>query len=163
MENSGLIAKEESGRKSKVESVSLTEIFEEACPTYMSYGMTYDEYWYGSPNRAIFYREAYKLKIKQKDEEFWMQGVYFYDALCRVSPVLHAFSKSGTKPLHYVDKPYTQAQEEKEKQRKIDEEQEKKNENLKAMLFFDQWARATARHFEKKENAKGGKNETKNN
>lgn len=91
-----------SGLKSKnksVESISLTTLFEKMCPIYMSYGMSYDEYWYESPYRVKFYREAYELKQKQKDEQMWVQGMYIYEALCEVSPVLHAFSKSGTKPL----------------------------------------------------------------
>ena len=46
------------------------------------------------------------------------------EALCDVSPVLHAFAKKGTKPLPYSSKPYaiTEAQhrqDEEEKERKI--------------------------------------------
>ena len=69
--------------------------------------MSYDEYWYGDCYKAKYYRESYEIQIKHKDEEFWTQGMYIYDALCRVSPILHAFSKSGTKPLPYPTKPYT--------------------------------------------------------
>ena len=32
--------------------------------------------------------------------------MYIYEALCDVSPVLHAFAKSGTKPNPYPDRPY---------------------------------------------------------
>ena len=92
--------------KSKVESISLKETFEKMCPIYMSYGMTYDEFWHGDAYRTKFYREFHKLKVKQKDEEMWIQGMYIYEALCDVSPILHAFSKKGTKPLPYAEKPY---------------------------------------------------------
>lgn len=153
MEDCGFITKSE---KSKVESASLKQIFEEQCPIYMSYGMTYDEFWNGNPSRAIFYRRAALLKVKRKDEEFWMQGVYVYDALCRVSPILHAFSKSGTKPLPYVERPYLRSmelaknnQEDKEMQQKI-----KENELLVAKLRFSQWARATAKKFNKEKEVK---------
>ena len=138
------------GEKSRVESISLTKIFEELCPIYMSYGMSYDEYWYGDAYRAKFYREAYDIQIKHKDEEFWIQGMYIYDALCKVSPILHAFSKSGTKPLPYPNKPYmstlkdTISEEEKEKQIE--------NERLVAQLHFEKWARATAKKFKNKQN-----------
>ena len=112
MEGSRPKSEERFGIKSKVESASLTQTFEKLCPIYMSYGMSYDEFWYGSPYRAKFYREAKEISTKEKDTEFWMQGVYIYDALCRVSPILHAFSKSGTKPLPYLDKPYLSAKAE---------------------------------------------------
>lgn len=115
----------------------------------MSYGMTYDEFWYASPYRAKFYREAKKIQIQQKDEELWMQGVYIYDALCRVSPILHAFSKSGTKPLPYPDKPYyAQAMEEKTA---YDKEKEAENERLKAEVLFKTWARNVSKKFSAKE------------
>lgn len=145
MEDSRLIS--EIREKSKVESVSLTEIFEKLCPIYMSYGMTYDEFWYDSPYRAKFYREAKKIQVKQKDEELWLQGVYIYDALCRVSPILHAFCKSGTKPLPYAEKPYM-AQKEDEK---ANEEQRIENERLIAQVHFQQWARAAEKRFNNKE------------
>lgn len=136
------------GEESSVESISLTQIFEELCPIYMSYGMSYDEFWYGDAYRAKFYREAYNIQIKHRDEEFWIQGMYIYDALCKVSPILHAFSKSGTKPLPYPDKPYMSTIKgqisEEEKQKKIE------NERLVAQLHFEQWAKATAKKFKNK-------------
>lgn len=36
----------------------------------------------------------------------WLQGAYIYDALCRVSPILHAFAKKGTKPTPYLAEAY---------------------------------------------------------
>ena len=111
----------------------------------MSYGMSYDEYWFESPYRAKFYLEAHKLKVKQKDEELWMQGMYIYEALCDVSPILHAFSKKGTKPLPYRSKPMSE--ETNEYKTKKEKEQDVKNERMKARIFFDNWARATAKHF----------------
>lgn len=149
MEDSGPISKEIGEKGTRVESVSLSQIFEEQCPIYMSYGMSYDEFWYDSPYRAKFYREAKKIAIQQKDEEMWMQGVYIYDALCRVSPILHAFSKSGTKPLPYPDKPYlSQSQELQEKE---DKEKMIENERLKAEVQFRAWARSVAKQFGDKE------------
>lgn len=134
----------------EVESVSLTKIFEELCPIYMGYGMSYDEYWHGDAYLTKFYRDAYEIQIKRKDEEFWMQGMYIYDALCRVSPILHAFSKSGTKPLPYPDKPYTV---ELDKQRNEEEEKRRiENARLVARVHFENWARATAKHFKNNKN-----------
>ena len=136
-------------KKSKVESISLTETFEELCPIYMSYGMSYDEFWHGSPYRAKFYLDSHKLKVKQKDEEMWIQGMYIYEALCKVSPVLHAFSKKGTKPLPYSEKPYlyndSNFKTEQEK------EQEKKNNELLVKLHFKRWVKNMQEKFNKKQ------------
>lgn len=149
MEDSGPISKKFGEQGTSVESVSLTQIFEEQCPIYMSYGMSYDEFWYDSPYRAKFYREAKKIQVKQRDEEFWMQGVYIYDALCRVSPILHAFSKSGTKPLPYPTKPYMAQFE--EEQKTINEQKMVENERLRAQILFERWARTMQKKFGDKE------------
>lgn len=144
MGSSGLISKE----KSKVEVTSLTELFEKQCPIYMSYGMSYDEFWYGDAYRTRFYKESYLLKVRHRDEELWLQGMYVYEALCKVSPILHAFSKKGTKPLPYSSKPYmsnTPIEQE------IDKEQEEKNAQLIARLHFENWARAMKKKFEKEQ------------
>lgn len=145
MGSNRLIAKRES---EKVEGASLTKLFEELCPIFMSYGMSYDEYWHSSPYRAKFYLKAHNLKIKQKDEEMWMQGMYIYEALCDVSPILHAFSKKGTKPLQYSVAPYLSKVE--ELKTKQDKEQEKKNAQLIARVYFENWAMSTKKHFENK-------------
>lgn len=145
MGSNRLITKE---NPKQVEGTSLTKLFEELCPIFMSYGMSYDEYWHSSPYRAKFYLEAHKLKVRQKDEEMWMQGMYIYEAFCDVSPILHAFSKKGTKPLPYSNKPYLSNT--RELQLKQDKEQEKKNAELVARVYFENWARNTKKHFDKK-------------
>ena len=149
MEDSRPISEKSGEKGSSVESVSLTQIFEAQCPIYMSYGMSYDEFWYDSPYRAKFYREMKQIQIRQKDEELWLQGVYIYDALCRVSPILHAFSKSGTKPLPYLEQPFSYGNE--AEKTKAQKEKEAENERLKAQIQFKMWARAVAKKFEKKE------------
>lgn len=145
MGSSGLVSED----KQKVEYTSLTQLFEEQCPIYMSYGMSYDEFWYGDLYRTKFYREAYKIKIRQQDEGLWMQGMYIYEALCDVSPILHAFSKKGTKPLQYSKAPYLSNVD------NVKTEQEKKqsaeNERLKAILHFNNWAKVVGNHFKSKQ------------
>lgn len=137
--------------RSKVEYTSLTILFEEACPIYMSYGMSYEEFWYGSASMVVFYREAYKLKLKQQDENNWMIGMYVYEALCDVSPVLHAFSKKGTKPLPYADKPFLLDKLDVNEKTEEDVEQEKENERLKFIIKMNNWFRATKKQFQNKE------------
>ncbi len=133
---------------SRVESTSLTKLFEHECPYYMSYGMSFDEYWYGDAYLVKFYRDSYKLKMRYDDVFMWKQGMYIYEALCDVSPILHAFSKKGSKPLPYRTKPMSEEindmKTEKEKEQQI------LNERMKARIFFERWARNTAKHFENK-------------
>ena len=142
MGSSGSISKS----RNIVESTSLTKLFEHECPYYMSYGMSYDEYWYGDAYLVKFYRDSYKLKIRYDDVFMWKQGMYIYEALCDVSPILHAFSKKGTKPLQYRTKPMSE--ETKENKTEKEKDIQVKQERMKARIFFERWARATKKHFE---------------
>lgn len=134
------------GGNSRVESAPLTKLFEHECPYYMSYGMSFDDFWYQDAYLVHFYRESYKLKMRYDDVFMWKQGMYIYEALCDVSPILHAFSKKGTKPLQYRSKPMSDTQ--KELKTEKEKEIEVKNERLKARIFFERWARATKKHFD---------------
>ena len=67
MENSGFVTKED---RDEVESdFPLTKLFELWCPIYMSYGMSYDDYWNGEPRMCKFYKEAYDIRRKRDDED----------------------------------------------------------------------------------------------
>ena len=145
-----------------VESISLSKEFKRICPQFISIGMTYEQFWYEDPTIATSYLKAFKIKQKREleilDYKMWKQGMYIYEALCDVSPILHAFCKKGTKPLPYPEAPYgydknktnVDGAEEKEKKKEVTQ-QEVENERLKAQIFFSNWARATKKHFEKKE------------
>lgn len=128
------------------ELTSYTKIFEESCPFYLAIGMTYNQFWYEDCWVAKSYFKAYKIKREQLNEQFWLQGVYIYEALIDVSPVLHAFSKKGTKPLPYPKEPYSlfKKQEEKVTEEEIYVEREK------AQQYFKNWAKAVGKKFSKK-------------
>ena len=83
-----------------------TEKFNELFPYYLSIGMTEEQYWDKDNQLVISYRKADELRMTRKNQEMWLQGAYFYDALCRVSPILHAFAKKGTKPTPYLSEAY---------------------------------------------------------
>lgn len=160
MEDSRLDSKE--GEQEGVESdFPLTRLFEKLCPIYMVYGMTYDEFWHGDVYRALFYRKAYRERMRIQSElndyNFWLQGMYFYEAVCDASPIYHDFAKKGTKPLPYPNEPYGI----KHKKEKEMSEQDIKNGRLIAQVQFDNWFRATKNHFDNI--GKGGTNETKTN
>ncbi len=83
-----------------------TEKFNELFPYYLSIGMTEEQYWDKDNQLVIPYRKADELRMTRTNQELWLQGAYFYDALCRVSPILHAFAKKGTKPTPYMAEAY---------------------------------------------------------
>lgn len=127
-------------------SISLTEVFSHHFPHYLAMGMSSEEFWHGKFDLVKGYREAYKLKQEIKDYEFWKQGMYFYEALLDVSPILHAFAKNGTKPRPYPDKPYgiDKLESEEEKERHIE------NERLKAKLHFMNLTKILKKQFGEK-------------
>lgn len=52
------------------------------------------------------YREAEELRRERVNQEAWLQGMYVYDAISRLSPILRAFAKKGTKPQPYLEEAY---------------------------------------------------------
>ena len=105
-------------------SSTYTEQFYEAFPYYLSIGMTYDQYWNDNPMLCKYYRQAEELRNDKKNQELWLQGLYIYEALCDVSPVLHAFAKKGVKPQPFSEAPYaitkkSQAKKEKSKEKQV--------------------------------------------
>ncbi len=74
-----------------------------------------------------YYRKADELRRKRRNEDLWLQGMYIYEALCDVSPILHAFAKRGTKPAPYVDHPYALTNNEREEEKKIKAHREQEN------------------------------------
>ena len=86
---------------------SYTEIFEQLCPYYMSIGMSYDDFWNGDVFMVKAYRTAYELREKRRNQELWLQGMYFYEALCDASPLFRFSMKKGIiKPEPYLKEPY---------------------------------------------------------
>ena len=104
--------------------------------------MTYDEYWYGDVWMVVAYREAERHRKERKNWELHLQGLYFYEALCDVSPILHAFAKRGTKPNPYRTEPYklygsNEPEESEEAQKKREEA-----DRIKAKLYMQNMVRA---------------------
>ena len=95
-----------SERDSSASPFPYTDIFNKKFPYYLSIGMTEEQYWDRDSSLAKSFREAESLRRERANQEAWLQGMYFYDALARVSPILHAFAKKGTKAQPYVEEPY---------------------------------------------------------
>ena len=110
--------------------ISYTEQFYSHLPFYLSIGMTYEQYWNEDSCLVKYYRKAYELQRDRENERMWLQGMYIYEALCDVSPVLRAFAKKGTKPIEYSTQPYAITKEEIERRRI--EKEKAKYEQMKA-------------------------------
>lgn len=84
--------------------------------------MTEEQYWEGDSVLPKYYRQAEELRKERVNQEAWLQGMYVYDAIARISPILHAFAKKGTKAQPYVEQAYPiskrSAQEAKENEEK---------------------------------------------
>lgn len=100
-----------------------TEKFYEFFPFYLSLGMSEEQYWDRDSTLVVAYRKAEEFKTNRKNQEMWLQGAYIYEALGRVSPLLHAFAKKGTKPVPYLAEPFAISEKQAEYRQ---EEKEKK-------------------------------------
>lgn len=125
--------------------LSYKEIFRKVFPYYLSLGMTPAEFWDGDCELVKFYREAHELKKEQKNQELWLQGLYIYEAIANLSPILKSFVKNP-KPRPYPEKPYPLTTG------KIEEQKEQEHEQAKTAQFnkMKQWMQAVNRKMEKK-------------
>lgn len=76
-----------------------------AFPKYMGMGMSYDEYWNGPVWLAKAYREAWDERQRREEWARWRQGLYVYNALLCVAPVLRAFGGDNVRALDYLSEP----------------------------------------------------------
>lgn len=116
------------------------EIFEECCPYYLSIGMTHEEYWYGDPSLPRYFRKVNEIKTKRTDEEAWLNGLYFYDALCSAMSHLNS-NKNSHKD--YTAKPFSAVT-------KVDEESKQIEAEAQAEVWMKSWASATQKMFKDK-------------
>lgn len=90
----------------EIPSFSYTNAIYSRFAFHLAIGMTEEQYFDGDSTLAKYYREADELRKERMNQELWLQGMYFYDAMSRLSPILKAFAKAGTKPMPYVEEPY---------------------------------------------------------
>lgn len=126
--------------------LTYTEKFNELFPHYLSFGMTEEQYWDKDSTLVAAYRKAEELRMNRKNQEMWLQGAYFYEALCRVSPVLHAFAKKGVKPVPYLSEAYALN----EKQAELREEEHAKGVYDKGKRMMEGFTVSHNKKFEGK-------------
>lgn len=113
--------------------LTYTEQFYEVFPYYLSIGMTADQFWNDDPTLVIYYRKAAELKNERMNQELWLQGMYIYEALCDVSPIMNAMAKKGTKPHPYPESPYPIS----DRQRKQDIAEKERKVAMKGKRMFE--------------------------
>ena len=70
-------------------------------------GMSADEYWNGHSFLVRDYRKAYEMDRRRREWERWRLGMYIYEAVGKLSPILRATFGGGTVKAHdYVDRPF---------------------------------------------------------
>lgn len=131
---------------------SLTEQFYEHLPFYLSIGMTFEQYWDGDCLLAKYYRKAHQMRQQRRNQELWLQGAYFYEALTDVAPVLHAFAKKGTKATPYLSDPFALTLKEVKERR--EREEKLKYDKQKARIAA--WAAKTNMQMAEKEVKRNG-------
>ena len=92
-------------------------------------GMSYNEFWYGDPTLVRDYRKAWEIRQHNEEWARWRNGMYFYDALLKVSPVLRPFAKGKVEPGKYPERPYPLTEKEAKEQ-----ERQREEENFKEYL-----------------------------
>ena len=58
------------------------------------------------------------MRQEQHNQMMWLQGMYVYEAIGDMAPILQAFAKKGTKPTPYPTEPYPLNAERKAQQKK---------------------------------------------
>lgn len=119
-------------------------MFVDVEPYYLSIGMTHNQFWDEEPSLAEIYRKAHMIRIEQRNQELWMQGLYVHNAFAAVmSNVCRAFSKTKSgKSESYIDRPIRITPlTEQEKREKI------RQERIKTIQYFT----ALQKRFEKEQ------------
>lgn len=85
------------------------------CPYFLNYGMTWDEFWYGSVDRLHAYWQKHQFAVEQRNQELWLQGLYIRMA---VASCLDNKNKYPDKPHRITE--MTEVEQELENKRKVE-------------------------------------------
>lgn len=110
---------------------SYSEVFVRQFPFYLALGMTYDQYWNEDCMLVKYYREAYEFHRKERNYELWLQGLYFYHALCDAAPLFRVSTKAQ-RASPYLEEPFPTS--EKEVKAKKESEERLKYDKMRAKM-----------------------------
>lgn len=125
-------------------------MLDQACPYYISIGMSYWDYWDGDPIMTKYYREADVLARKRDNYRAWMQGAYVYEAVGNLAPALKAFAKGSPKPYRNEVMPFTVEERREQEERKERAQYEANRELMKG------WMESVNAGIRKKKEAENG-------
>ena len=118
--------------------------------------MTYEQFWDGDVELVKYYRQSWKLKQQIKNQDYWLQGAYVYEAVLRASPILNPFAKKGTKPVPYLEQPYDLTRKSGEQGPEPKKLLEQKKSDNKAKAIMEMWMLSVNKKFEEKGGGKNG-------
>ena len=90
---------------------SLKDYFDELCAYALSIGMSFQEFWEDSVDKLIYYHKAEQFRIRKKNEELWLMGLYVYNAVGNLAPILNMGVKDH-KAKPYMKQPIPITEEE---------------------------------------------------
>lgn len=122
---------------------SFSDTLDKLCAYYMALGVDANDYWNGDYTLLKFYVQKHRIAVEQKNEELWLQGLYFYQAVAVA--LSQGFSKHSA--AKYPEKPYRVT--------KMSEE-EKARENQKMVDNFRASLMAVGKRFEAKHKREQG-------
>lgn len=125
-----------------------TEKFYQVFPYYLAIGMTYEQFWEMDCDLVKYYRKAARIRQDLKNQDAWLQGMYVYQAVGNLAPILRAFAKKGAKPQPYPEQPFELNVRQ---DKKVEKTKEKKQDD-KAKAYMQMFAMS----FNKKFQGKGG-------
>ena len=85
---------------------------------------------------AKYFRKKYQLEEERANYHYWLQGMYVYEAIADVAPVLHAFAKKGTEIIPYSSEPYAITPEQIAEKQKRDAEKKQREMKTKMTEFM---------------------------
>lgn len=107
------------GEEQPKKQLTITEYFNEAFAIYLSYGMSYEEFWEKESWLVKAYRKAKKIKNEEANYLAWLHGVYVLEALQSGIPVvLNGIAKEHIQLPKFPEKPLdfeAQTKEQREK------------------------------------------------
>ena len=69
----------------------------------MAMGMSYEQFWNGSPYLVQTYLKAFRYKRELENEMAWLQGAYIFNAVAVC--LQNVLRKKGQKRENYIEKP----------------------------------------------------------
>lgn len=95
------------------QTFSPLEYLDELFAYALSIGMSYEQYWFDDPALLNTFVRAEEIRQRKRNNEMWLQGLYVYQAVGALSPVLNPFSKEH-KAKPYLNQPIPITQEERD-------------------------------------------------